>query len=88
MGPCYGLAPKPAHFSRANCAAHGDMVPGRRGKGLAMRESLLQIGKVDKDSVFVEVETGPQPFQKRRVKTGLSDGINVEIPADVRKQVR
>jgi HlyD family secretion protein len=27
----------------------------------------------------VEVETAPQQFQKREIKTGLSDGINIEI---------
>ena len=28
---------------------------------------------------FVEVEVAPQKFEKREVKTGLSDGINIEI---------
>jgi HlyD family secretion protein len=31
------------------------------------------------DSVFVEVETAPQVFEKRLVKTGLSDGLNIEL---------
>ena len=52
---------------------------------LAIRESLLQFGRVNKNSVFVEVVTAPQPFQKRLVKTGLSDEFNVEIVDGLRK---
>jgi HlyD family secretion protein len=76
---------KPGQFLRANYSANGDIVLGRRQQVLAIRESLLQFGKVNKDSVFVEVETGPQQFQKRLVKTGLSDGINVEIMSGLAK---
>ncbi|MBC6991123.1 efflux RND transporter periplasmic adaptor subunit [Hymenobacter jejuensis] len=76
---------KPGQFLRANYSANGDIVLGRREKVLAIRESLLQFGKVNKDSVFVEVETGPQQFRKQLVKTGLSDGINVEILSGVKK---
>lgn len=76
---------KPDQFLRANYSANGDIVLGRRSQVLAIRESLLQFGKLNKDSVFVEVETGPQQFQKRLVKTGLSDGINVEILSGVGK---
>ena len=75
----------PGQFLRANYSANGDIVLGHRQQVLAIRESLLQFGKVNKDSVFVEVETGPQQFQKRLVKTGLSDGINVEITAGLAK---
>ncbi len=48
----------------------------RRDDVLAVKESLLQF---DKDEVFVEVETNPQPFERRKVKTGLSDGVTIEI---------
>lgn len=76
---------KPGEFLRANYSANGDIVLGKRTQVLAVRESLLQFGKLNKDSVFVEVETGPQQFQKRLVKTGLSDGINVEILSGIGK---
>ena len=40
-------------------------------------EGLL---KFENDSSFVEIEKGEvQQFEKRFVKTGLSDGINIEI---------
>lgn len=76
---------QPGQFLRANYSANGDIVLGRCVQVLAIRESLLQFGKLNKDSVFVEVETGPQRFQKRLVKTGLSDGINVEVVSALRK---
>ncbi len=76
---------QPGQFLRANYSANGDIVLGRRKQVLAIRESLLQFGKVNKDSVFVEVETAPQQFQKRLVKTGLSDGINVEVTSGLAK---
>ena len=79
---------KSGQFLRANYSANGDIVLGRRQQVLAIRESLLQFGKVNKDSVYVEVETGPQQFRKRLVKTGLSDGINVEIISGLVKSDR
>jgi HlyD family secretion protein len=33
----------------------------------------------------VEVETGPQQFEKRSIQTGLSDGINIEIISGLEK---
>lgn len=76
---------QPGQFLRANYSANGDVVLSRRHKVLAIREGLLQFGKVNKDSVFVEIETAPGQFKKRLVKTGLSDGINVEITAGLTK---
>jgi HlyD family secretion protein len=42
----------------------------------AIEEALLLF---EGEAVFVEVETTPQTFEKRRVETGLSDGIVIEI---------
>lgn len=39
-----------------------------------------------KDSTFVEVETQPQQFEKRLVKTGISDGINIEVVSGLQKK--
>ena len=41
-----------------------------------MREGDLLF---EGDSTFVEVETSPQKFEKRLIKTGLSDGINIQV---------
>jgi len=38
------------------------------------------------DSAWVEVETEPQVFKKQTIKTGLSDGVNVEILSGITKK--
>jgi HlyD family secretion protein len=57
-------------------------VLNRKDSVLALSEGLLIFGE-HPDSVFVEVETSPQVFSKRLVKTGLSDGINIEVLSGV-----
>ena len=61
---------------RANYSANADIVLDRRTKVLAVKESLLQF---EKDEVFVEVQTTPQHFERRKLKTGLSDGVTIEV---------
>jgi HlyD family secretion protein len=61
---------------RANYSANADIVLERRDKVLAIDEGLL---KFEGDKSFVEVETTPQVFERREVKTGLSDGIAIEV---------
>ena len=61
---------------RANYSANADIVLERRDKVLAIDEGLL---KFEGDKSFVEVETTPQTFVRREVKTGLSDGIAIEV---------
>ncbi len=69
-------------FLRAGYSANADIVLGKKEKVLAIKESTLQFknkGEDYKDSVYVEVETSPQVFEKRYIKTGISDGINIEV---------
>ncbi len=63
-------------FLRANYSANADIVLEKREQTLAINERNLII---EENQYFVEVETGPQQFEKRPVKIGLSDGINIEI---------
>ncbi|WP_066834531.1 efflux RND transporter periplasmic adaptor subunit [Rufibacter ruber] len=70
---------QPGDFLRAGYSANADIVLDQKENVLAIKEGLLQFGKKSKDSVYVEVEVGPQQFQKRMVKTGLSDGINIQV---------
>ncbi|HEX8546321.1 MAG TPA: efflux RND transporter periplasmic adaptor subunit, partial [Cytophagaceae bacterium] len=63
-------------FLRAGYSANADIILDKKQHVLAIKEGLLQFGK---DSIYVEVETSPQIFKKTLVKTGISDGINVEI---------
>lgn len=63
-------------FLRANYSANADIVLEKKENVLAINEGNLII---EEKASFVEVETAPQKFEKREVKTGLSDGINIEI---------
>jgi HlyD family secretion protein len=70
------LARDTGSLIRANYSANADIVLDRRDKVLAIDEGLL---KFEGDKAFVEVETTPQVFERREVKTGLSDGIAIEV---------
>jgi HlyD family secretion protein len=74
------LAPQSEVLVRANYSANADIVLDRRDDVLAINESLLQF---EDGKHFVEVETGPQKFEKREIQTGLSDGIQIEVVAGV-----
>lgn len=69
-------------FLRAGYSANADIILAKKEKVLAIPESVLQF---EKERAFVEIETGNQKFEKRFVKTGLSDGINVEITEGIKK---
>ena len=63
-------------FIRAGYSANADIVLDKRTQVVAIPEAVLQF---DGDKPLVEVETKPQTFEKRQIKTGLSDGIQIEI---------
>jgi HlyD family secretion protein len=67
---------KKDEFIRAGYSANAKVVLDRTDTVMAIPESILQF---EGDSSYVEVETAPQQFEKRFIKTGLSDGINVEV---------
>lgn len=74
---------KDSLFIRAGYSANADIVLERRDSVLAVQESLV---KYEGDSAFIEIETAPQTFEKRFIKTGLSDGLNVEVLEGVSKK--
>jgi len=63
-------------FLRSNYSANADIVLEKKEGILAINEGNLLV---EEKAQFVEIETGPQKFEKREVKTGISDGINIEI---------
>jgi HlyD family secretion protein len=65
-------------FIRAGYSANADIVLEEKDSVMVIPESLL-IFEEEADSTYVEVEIGPQIFEKRLIKTGLSDGVNIEI---------
>jgi HlyD family secretion protein len=70
-------------FLRAGYSANADIILDRRDSVLAIPESVLQF---EKDKTFVEVETKAQVFEKRFIRTGLSDGINIEVLKGLKKE--
>jgi HlyD family secretion protein len=70
------LAAQDQAFIRANYSASADIVLDRRDDVLAINEALLQF---DGDEPFVEVAAGGDRFERRAVRVGLSDGIQIEV---------
>ena len=70
----------PGLVVRAGYSANANIVLDHRDKVLTINESMLIF---DKEHRFVEVQTGPQQFEKREVKLGLSDGIRAEVLSGV-----
>jgi len=76
---------KAGQFIRSGYSANANIVLDKRDSVLAIPEGLL---KFQKDSAYVEVESLPQKFDKKFVKTGISDGINIEIISGITKEDR
>lgn len=71
-----------ASFLRAGYSANADIILSKKENVLAVSESVLQF---DKEKPYVEIETSTQKFEKRYIKTGLSDGINIEVLEGLKK---
>jgi len=65
------------NFLRAGYSANADIVLGKKLKVLAIKESDMQFDEDEKP--YVEILIGEQQFEIRMLKTGISDGINIEI---------
>ena len=69
-------------FIRSGYSANAEIVLDKREQVLAVNESLLEFKN---DSTFVEIETSEQVFEERFIKTGISDGINIEVLEGITK---
>ncbi|MHB8260387.1 MAG: efflux RND transporter periplasmic adaptor subunit [Bacteroidia bacterium] len=67
---------KNSTFLRAAYSASADIILAKKDKTLAIPESVLLF---EKSKPFVEVEKSPNVYEKKYIKTGLSDGINIEV---------
>lgn len=72
-------------FLRAGYSANADIILSKKEKVLAISESLLQF---EKEKTFVEIENTPGRFEKKYIRTGLSDGIKVEVLEGLEKNVK
>jgi HlyD family secretion protein len=74
---------KENQFIRAGYSANANIVLEKKDSVLVIPEGMLKFAK---DTSYVEVETAtPQTFEKRTVKTGISDGINIEVTEGLSK---
>lgn len=61
---------------RAGYSANAGIVLEKKTQVLALNEKLLQF---DAGKPFIEVKTGPDTFERRDIKVGMSDGIKIEL---------
>jgi HlyD family secretion protein len=73
-------------FLRAGYSANAEIVLEQKDSVLAIEEALLQYEKGEDETPYVEVKTGENEFEKRKLKLGISDGINVEILDGITKE--
>ncbi len=73
---------KDGNFIRAGYSANADIVLDKRDSVIAISESVI---KFEGDTVYVEIETDSQVFKKQYIKTGLSDGIFIEVLSGLTK---
>ena len=65
-------------FVRAGYSANASLVLERKDSIMAISESLLQFDSKTEEP-YVEIEVGDQKFERKDIKIGISDGVNVEI---------
>lgn len=63
-------------FIRAGYSANADIVLERKDSVLAIKESLIDFSG---DTAYVFLQKDEQEFEKHKVQTGISDGINIEV---------
>ncbi|MEM6316870.1 MAG: HlyD family efflux transporter periplasmic adaptor subunit [Bacteroidota bacterium] len=63
-------------FLRAGYSANGDIILDRRNQVMALQERDVIFRN---DSTFIEIAVGDQEFEQRQIKTGISDGLKIEV---------
>jgi len=67
---------KPEQMLRSNYSATAEIVLDRRTGVIAIPESIVEF---EQSQAFVQVQVAPNTFDRRVVKLGLSDGLNVQV---------
>ncbi len=65
-------------FIRAGYSANADIILDRRDSVLSIPETCIEFSN-DSAFVYTVKSEKPQEFDRKNVKVGLSDGINIEI---------
>jgi HlyD family secretion protein len=79
------IGPEAGVLIRAGYSASGDIVLERRDQALSIKERLLNF---EDDEIFVEIEIAAGQFEKRIIKVGISDGINIEVLSGIDETAR
>ena len=72
------VAVKDDIFIRAGYSANASIVLEKKDDILVIPEALLQFDK-ETNKPYVEVSVGDQKWERKEIKTGISDGVNIEI---------
>lgn len=70
------IQPKSSTFLRAGYSASGDIILAEKKQVVSIKERDIIF---QNDSTLVAIKKGENEVEKKLVKTGLSDGINIEI---------
>ena len=73
----------PKFLLRANYSANADIVLDKKDSVLAISESILHFDENDKP--YVELKQKNNSSKKVYIKTGLSDGVNIEVLSGINK---
>jgi HlyD family secretion protein len=65
-------------FIRAGYSANANIVLQKKDSVLSIKEALLRFDRKTEEP-YVEIKTGEDSFDKKEIKLGISDGVNVEI---------
>ena len=71
-------------FIRAGYSANADIVLEKRDSVLSVKEAVLRFDK-DTEEPYVEVKQADGTFEKKTLKLGTSDGVNVEVLEGITK---
>jgi HlyD family secretion protein len=66
------------YFIRAGYSANADIILEKRDSVLSIKEALLKFDQKTEEP-YVEVKTIDGQFEKRVLKLGTSDGVNIEV---------
>ncbi len=72
------------YYIRAGYSANADIVLEKKDSVLAIKEALLKFDQKTEEP-YVEVLVGENEFEKKTVKLGTSDGVNVQILEGITK---
>ena len=72
------------YFIRAGYSANADIVLEKKDSVLSIKEALLKFDKKTEEP-YVEVKVGDK-FEKRTLKLGTSDGVNIEVLSGITKE--